>query len=827
LRNALAQISAQLHTAQARAARLETELSRVAQERSVLQAQTQEIEQAFKAGRARDLELSRCLNDQKIAFEEARMRTEESDRGLREAQQILVVLQSRYEILQGLAASHEGYSAGVRHLLESLQQGTLDRAGVTGVLAHLIRVEPGYEMAVEAALGDLAQAVVVENWETAARCLDHLQAANAGRATFLVSSAAAAANGSRTMTLRPSTSGNQKNSAEGPHEPVASQVHVAAELESLVDSLLGHAYLARDLGTALELTQTAIVPLCFVTPQGERVEVPLVTGGGSLSTDNMLVGRRQRLAQVQADLENVRQRVASAENQETTARSAQDSLEAALDGLEKEVQDHRKILAQHETQHASLSAQLRQLTDENAVLESEFSLARQQHDQAREQESLAGRALAEAEEQSAQWQMQITQAQETLAQASREREVYVVQAAQVQAQLSTLDEVRSSREQSLKLMEQSLGSMQDSIRAREGEFEALVSREQELTDQRAQFEREIAARAQAQCTDEQTLEQVIGERNAMAQSISGEASGLHALETERDAVRLQKHEIELNLNQLSYQRQALADRLSQVYQLVLDPAAGFPQDPQDQDWEKLTADCDVLRKRMEGIGAVSMSSLDENQELQDRLQFLTQQQADLMKAKDDLHEAITKINRTTRAQFKETFQKIQQEFQTTFKTLFGGGEARLVLMDEEDILESGIEIIARPPGKTLQSISLLSGGEKALTSVALLFSIFRVKPSPFCLLDEIDAPLDEANVDRFTKALKEFLKDSQFIIITHNKKTIVMADVMYGITMEEHGVSKIVSVKFQDRSVSSQTAPAALSDLSQAAAAEPAAPPAP
>ncbi len=199
------------------------------------------------------------------------------------------------------------------------------------------------------------------------------------------------------------------------------------------------------------------------------------------------------------------------------------------------------------------------------------------------------------------------------------------------------------------------------------------------------------------------------------------------------------------------------------------------------------------------MGPVNLGSIDEERELQNRFEFLTTQQNDLLKAKEDLHQALAKINRTTRALFRETFQAIQQQFQVTFRQLFSGGEARLVLLDEEDVLESGIEIIARPPGKPLQPISLLSGGEKALTTIALLFAIFRVKPSPFCVLDEIDAPLDEANVDRFTRALREFLKDSQFIIITHNKKTMGMADVMYGVTMQEMGVSKIVSVKFKEK----------------------------
>ena len=205
-----------------------------------------------------------------------------------------------------------------------------------------------------------------------------------------------------------------------------------------------------------------------------------------------------------------------------------------------------------------------------------------------------------------------------------------------------------------------------------------------------------------------------------------------------------------------------------------------------------------LREKLDRMGPVNLVAIEEHKELEERSSFLTRQQEDLLNAKDSLMKAIQKINKTTKDLFIDTFQKIQVEFKNFFRMLFGGGQAELVLIDEQDILESGIEIVVRPPGKKLQNLMLLSGGEKALTACALLFSIFKVKPSPFCVLDELDAPLDESNVMRFASVLKEFIKMSQFIIITHNKRTMELADVIYGITMQERGVSKVVSVKFLD-----------------------------
>ena len=283
--------------------------------------------------------------------------------------------------------------------------------------------------------------------------------------------------------------------------------------------------------------------------------------------------------------------------------------------------------------------------------------------------------------------------------------------------------------------------------------------------------------------------------------------------------------------------QNLRERIQSKYQLVLDDVRseglkitiadeGQPRietvSPEElsaaglsTDWDEVASQVAALQQRMDEIGPVNLVAIDEFEETEQRHKFLTAQHDDLQTAKHQLVEVISKINGETRSMFMETFEKIRDNFRILFVEVFGGGKADLQLVEGEDVLEAGIEIMARPPGKQLQSIALLSGGEQTMTAVALLFSIYQVKPSPFCVQDELDAPLDESNINRFVKVLKRFIDHSQFIVITHNKRTIGMADVLYGVTMQEQGVSKIVSVRFnrEEGAPESRTETAARVDL--------------
>jgi chromosome segregation protein len=213
------------------------------------------------------------------------------------------------------------------------------------------------------------------------------------------------------------------------------------------------------------------------------------------------------------------------------------------------------------------------------------------------------------------------------------------------------------------------------------------------------------------------------------------------------------------------------------------------------EWELVRTIVAEMSERLDAMGPVNLEAIQEYDELEERQRFLEEQNADLIKSKTELLDVINKINETTKELFADTFEQVRKNFQEMFIELFGGGKANLLLVDDADPLESGIEIIAKPPGKQLQSITLLSGGEKTMTAVGLLFAIYMVKPSPFCVLDEMDAPLDESNISRFIKILDRFVAQSQFVVITHNKRTIAKADVLYGVTMEEHGISKLVGVR--------------------------------
>ncbi len=355
---------------------------------------------------------------------------------------------------------------------------------------------------------------------------------------------------------------------------------------------------------------------------------------------------------------------------------------------------------------------------------------------------------------------------------------------------------------------QAVAQQQFTVQQRLVELKELAAARTREADEHAariaQAEQEIAAAREEQ----QAAAAAVAEREAELQA-RGAARAEHverlgrreeALRGERKKLgdaQAQQTECEVRLTERRIGLNHLAERIQAAYQLALAelPALAEEERAADWDWAALEAQVAEQRERIDGMGPVNIEAIAEFEELQERLTFLETQEADLRSGKEQLLQAIQEINQTTEKMFAETFEQVKANFQQLFGELFGGGKASLHLSDDKDPLESGIEIVAKPPGKQPQSITLLSGGEKTMTAVALLFAIYMVKPSPFCVLDELDAPLDESNINRFINIVKRFTEHSQFVVITHNKRTISMADAIFGVTMQERGVSRLMSVK--------------------------------
>jgi len=782
LKNQLLRAQQEVHQLEARVSRLQTEGTKVTAEQAEAGQRLQFLQQALLQAKAAvdQITAERATAQETLAAAEAR--SSQAQENVIRLGSELTRISSQVELLKGLIASHDGYSGGVRALLTAMEQGRLSSDGINGVLAELIQVKDEDRAAVDAALGTWAEAVVVESATVADRCRLFLEQTKAGRVLFLM------------RDQVPQMPAPTPVSIPGA-SPLFDRIGITPHLEPLLRLLLADTWLVSD-----KTESTASLSSRFVTPAGELFTMVGALLGATPSEEGMVVGRKGRLESLEITAAHLSKELEQAKERLAAAHGEQQMHAQAVTALESRLQERFQELHRSEATCSSAESALNQLGREHTLLAAELNESGSELARVRANFNQLQTQAESAEQELNQLQAVIQQAQGEIAQAAKDREETSVALATVRSELNSFDHVVASRRASLQVLEQTLEASAARVTSQREEMERLTGIKTQWESACIELESALSTMAQEEL---RAAEKVTEEESRKAQAL--ERAQVQERSWMVQAKRVEEFQAQIHAQameqaQLHFQREQIGNRLVQVYQVNLEEVtADTQQEETAQEWnpEEVRARMEELSIKLQRMGPVNLASIDEERELQTRYEHLVTQQGDLTQAKEDLHQAITKINRTTRAMFRETFEAIQKEFQVTYKQLFGGGEARLMLLDEEDILESGVEIIARPPGKQLQAISLLSGGEKALTTIALLFAIFRVKPSPFCLLDEIDAPLDEANVGRFTQALREFLKESQFIIITHNKKTISMADVMYGITMAESGVSKVVSVKFK------------------------------
>jgi len=503
---------------------------------------------------------------------------------------------------------------------------------------------------------------------------------------------------------------------------------------------------------------------------------------------------------IDLDTQKINEKINQVQETLETLKGIKTSKEIHIEELNREIiilqENLRKqemILVNKKTTQQTILDQFNKLKEEADIIGIELSDVDKDISSLEEKLSKMESALSELDKQQKTNEDLINNEQNSINTNSQSKEEVLVIITQAKTELEALNKRIDSEEATLKMLQDTYTQNKENVLNLQLQDKDMDSKKESLGAEINDLKNKTA---ELNSAIEEQKELLKNSENNYRELSAASEDILRKIEENRkeiETTRNNLYQLEMENKDLEFKYLSIKERLLQAYKTDID---GITEEiPEDFNESIFDEEIKSLKGKIDSYGTVNLVAIEEYDELKKRYDFLTQQQNDLFSAKESLREAILKINRTAKKMFVETFEKVKIEFRDYFRLLFNGGDAQLFLIDEQDPLESGIEIICRPPGKKLQNVLLLSGGEKSLSAIALIFAIFKVKPAPFCILDEIDAALDEANVDRFSRSLHKFTENSQFIVITHNKKTIANADVMYGITMEESGISKIVSVK--------------------------------
>ena len=727
---------------------------------------------------------------------------------------------SRLASLSEIQERYESFQKGVRAIMQEHQQGggTAGVTGIEGIVADIMRPPPELETAVEAVLGERLGNVIVESHEAGVEAIQFLKQKSEGRSSFIPialraqrgevlydamgssgSGSSGAADGGLTPLVDPAAVADVWPQAPGVRGPMLDLISYDRKYDAVATYLLGDVLVVEDLERALALWRETRTTKTIVTLEGEVIDPHgVVTGGSRESALAGVLEQKREIRELEAVMQRLDADVEAALGRHVAKKQATADLgrvrdegalalradEMALLGQEKDlerlVEERRRL----EARRAALAMQTIDLTR-----------AREESDARLEAATTAltddGATLEDAERRAGELRLQ------TVALAD-EVDRGVAQLTTLKVAATQATERRKNARQTLeRLLSDRAADEARAVRL-DGTIAEDLARGEALRAQVVELRRE-AELAQAEA---EARARAHGERQS---ALEARQTALAAREAELRAARAQvarlaqaASRLELRSREAGMRRSGIEEQVADRYRDVVIASVVYDYHLRALFGDVEETRAEELRGLIERMGEINLTAIEESEELQKRFDFLTTQRSDLESAISQLETAIEKINRASRKRFRETFDAVNAEFQAIFPRLFGGGHASLALTDESDMLETGIEIVANPPGKKVsQNIELLSGGEKALTAVSLLFAIFLVKPSPFCVLDEVDAPLDEANVGRFNQVVREMTEHSQFIIITHNRRTMEIADRLCGVTMEEPGVSKLVAVNLR------------------------------
>lgn len=816
----LAELSLRLNTASAQQEssqiahdRWAEELAQLTRELSQQAEQRESLAQRHAAAEQRAAETDSALEQANLAVEGLEAELGQEQHSLAEFRTRFAGVSQRAKLIEELEKRLEGVQAGTRELLQQARgstQGPL--SGVLGLVADFVQVNIQHAALVDAALGQMAQYVVLANQQLQ-------EELSAGR--FAVS-------GRVTLV----TAEQQLNLQVDPHLDLADQPEVIGPVLELVElperhadfvrHLLAGTWIVSRLAVGRELQTRFPGQARFVTLDGEVIESDGTLVVGPKSAAAGIVSRRSELRALHSEQAELKSQIGNSEN--LVSRLKQE--------LARRQAEARKLLGQNQ----AITAELNEITAAQEKVSFQTRTLQTQQTKAESEQRHLAKQLADLEAQVGRDRNELTSLERRAESCQQDWNSVQKRSAELASLRQGLEQQVTSAKVALAKAEQQLLAFEATHRAQRSGLEECLGELTRLSSQAVADEAAVVEAERALELAANQLQELGSEREQLAEQLNLLLAERNEVDRQRktlaERLRQQRqaqrtaeetlNECTLRARQLSLERDQLAQRLLEDYGLQVEQLLHEETPEQAESREEIDREITELRQKIGAIGAVNMQALAELEDLEQRYQLLDQQYQDLSSAKESLLKIIHKINNDSRRLFTETLEAIRINFQKLFRQTFGGGQADIVLEEGVDVLEAGVEIIATPPGKPKFSNSLLSGGEKALTAVSLLMAIFQFRPSPFCVLDEVDAPFDEANIGRFIDVLKSFLGWTKFVIVTHSKKTMTAATTLYGITMQESGVSKRVSVRFEDVSEDGRISEEAVRRSEREAAARPA-----
>jgi chromosome segregation protein len=786
-KNELKHIDEQLEQQERRSSRLDGENEKYLNERGSVQTNKQKVQKALEDIQTKLAEQVVTYREQQRKLETLKNNYQKQEKTLYQAYQLIQQAKSRKEMLEEMEEDYSGFFQGVKEVLK--MRGT-KLQGIEGAVAELVTVPKQYEAAMETAFGGALQHIVVDMEENARKAIQYLKQHSYGRATFLPLSV---------IKGRPLSSAQASLIGHHPSlvGPAVSLIGFDPKYTEVMNNLLGNVVITKDLKGANEMAKLLQYRVRLVTLDGDVVNPGgSMTGGAVKQKSSSLLSRKGELEDLKAKLSIMEEQTTSLEQNVKLLKEEVATAEAFIEEVRKTGEDLR--LSEQSIKGELRGAELEEknLNDRLAIYDLEKEQIAAERAKLLQRKTENTQALEASKVTIAELDRQINALSQQKSKDLTSKETITADINELKIEFASKNEQLANAKERFGLTNHDLEESKQKLALQEEDLGLLTS---EMTNS-STGEEQLEEAAKRKQQDKAATLKLISARREERLGLQGQLED-NELEV-KELKRLHKgmtvvlKDEEVKMTRLDVELENRLTHLREEYLLTYEGA---------KEQYPLTVSVDEARKKVkliklaiDELGNVNLGAIEEYDRVSERYEFLNEQKGDLQEAKDTLFKVIDEMDEEMKKRFKQTFDGIREHFEPVFRALFGGGRADLILTQPEDLLNTGVEIVAQPPGKKLQNLGLLSGGERALTAIALLFSILKVRPVPFCILDEVEAALDEANVYRFSQYLKRYSTETQFIVITHRKGTMEEADVLYGVTMQESGVSKLVSVRLED-----------------------------